>query len=420
MNLRNASTLPAAANTDGPGPSDNPLLQVCSGSSFTFSYEDERKRIVKRTVNMLHVLFRSDGIIGRGRGTIVVRVKCACVHCSGQCDWAGRNLILKISFLQENRASEKTFMDFCRDKAVGEHAWVLNHLPRIYCSFEMPFDVCTARHKLETRFQDKCEMRILRGSIQEELQPLSELRTGKEFAQVYFDVVQCHHWVYTYPKILHRDISDGNIMFREEEGKIYGVLNDWDLALLDPETEKSPTSKFRTGTKPFLAHEQHDFNWTGPHRYRHDMESMFYVILFQSCLYSGPRATLSTEPIWDNHHIEEWHQEDDFELWNKKQGLINNAKWKPPVQDFFEPFSFWLSSIQRHLYLGFMTRTIRLFQQNALATSGHSSSQTSPAYDDVTLDNNFSYDEVVIIMHRYDEEPLEIRGNEWQQRLVRE
>ena len=74
-----------------------------------------------------------------------------------------------------------------------------------------------------------------------------------------------HHWVYTYPKILHRDISDGNIMFREEEGKIYGVLNDWDLALLDPETEKSPTSQFRTGTKPFLAHEQHDFDWTGPH-----------------------------------------------------------------------------------------------------------------------------------------------------------
>ncbi|KAJ3820990.1 hypothetical protein F5880DRAFT_1447076, partial [Lentinula raphanica] len=124
----------------------------------------------------------------------------------------GLKLILKISFPPEHHAAEHTFLVRRREKAVGEHAWVLNHLPKIYCSFEMPFRLDAPQHNLKKGFQDECEMRTLRGSIQEELQPLSELKTEKEFAQVYFDVVQCHHWVYTYPKILHRDISDGNIM----------------------------------------------------------------------------------------------------------------------------------------------------------------------------------------------------------------
>ncbi|KAJ3719432.1 hypothetical protein C8R42DRAFT_120336 [Lentinula raphanica] len=211
ISLSTVSTLSAAANTDGPVSSDNFLLQVCSGSSFTFSYEDERKRIVKRTVKLLQVLFRSDGIIGRGRGTIVIRVECTCSHCGGQCNWAGLKLVLKISFPLEDRVAEHTFLDRCRDKAVGEHAWVLNHLPKIYCSFEMPFRLDAPQHNLKKGFQDECEMRTLRGSIQEELQPLSELKTEKEFAQVYFDVVQCHHWVYTYPKILHRQRREHHV-----------------------------------------------------------------------------------------------------------------------------------------------------------------------------------------------------------------
>ncbi|KAJ3816173.1 hypothetical protein F5880DRAFT_1644613, partial [Lentinula raphanica] len=223
QSLKAASTLPTVAQTHRPASSD--IFPLGKGTTFTFPYKDEQKHTAYRTVKLLSVLFRAHTIIGRG--TIVIKVECACDFCGGQCDWAGKKLILKISFPPEDRVAEHTFLDRCREKAVGEHAWVLQHLPKIYHSFEMPFGIDTPQHNLKKRFQGDYEMRILRGSIQEELQPLSELRTAQEFAQVYFDVVQCHHWVYTYPKILHRDISDGNIMFREEEGKIYGVLNDW-------------------------------------------------------------------------------------------------------------------------------------------------------------------------------------------------
>ncbi|KAJ3775683.1 hypothetical protein FB446DRAFT_379366 [Lentinula raphanica] len=220
----------------------------------------------------------------------------------------------------------------------------------------MPFRLDAPQHNLKKGFQDECEMRNLRGSIQEELQPLSELKTEKEFAQVYFDVVQCHHWVYTYPKILHRDISDGNIMFREEEGKIYGVLNNWDLALLDPETESFPTSKFRTGTKPFLAHEQHSSIWIGPHRYRHDLELMFYVILLQTCLHTAPTTQASLDPIPGNHQYGRWHSEDDEYLGQNKHSLIHRDPWVPPVEGFFSSFSIWLMFMKRSLADGLEAR----------------------------------------------------------------
>ncbi|KAJ4481249.1 hypothetical protein J3R30DRAFT_3403471 [Lentinula aciculospora] len=83
---------------------------------------------------------------------------------------------------------------------------------------------------LEKKLEGDYEMCIMRGSIQEELYPILTLKTAKGCAQVFYDVVQCHHWAWKYPRILHCNISHGNIMVREKDGRKYGVLNDWDLA----------------------------------------------------------------------------------------------------------------------------------------------------------------------------------------------
>ena len=53
------------------------------------------------------------------------------------------------------------------------------------------------------------------------------------------------------PKILHRDISLNNLMFRKEDGNVYAVLNNLDLAI-DVDVQ-SLSSKHHTGTKPFMA-----------------------------------------------------------------------------------------------------------------------------------------------------------------------
>jgi len=64
-------------------------------------------------------------------------------------------------------------------------------------------------------------------------------------------------------------------MLRKEGGKVYSVLNNMDLVVSVDVT--NPSLKQRTGIKPFMAI---DLLRPDPpaHMYRHDLESMFYVL----------------------------------------------------------------------------------------------------------------------------------------------
>ncbi|KAJ4500872.1 kinase-like domain-containing protein [Lentinula lateritia] len=388
------------------GPPSNAIFEIKEieeGSKFTFPYKDGT-----RTVQLQRILFRSHGIIGRG--TIVVRVVCACTHCvPNQCDWSGKKLVLKLSFPSVSRVPEQAFMDRCKEKAKGEHAWVLNHLPDIYCSFDIPCGERSPQANFKKKFEDKYEMRFLRGSIQDELQPLSTLETALECAQVFYDIVQCHHWVHTYPRILHRDISDGNIMVRVKDGKKYGVLNDWDLAMWLDEREGISTSQFRTGTRPYMAHEQHSPDWEGPHRYRHDMESLFYVILLLATLFSNP-CEKDHEHSKKRQPYTKWFTQGDEFLYDKKALIIFDFLWQPIPNQFFSAFHQWLKSLQRCLYVGFTA--YKYFVELQSDTPNQVLS-----FNDDTLDDHFSYDKFVLIMHRFSEEDLATHGSEWQGKL---
>ncbi|KAJ3793941.1 hypothetical protein GGU11DRAFT_690785 [Lentinula aff. detonsa] len=397
--------LPQYAAADGP-PS-NEIFENPQGSLFTFPYKDG----TTRTVFLKRVIFRSHGIIGRG--TIVIRVKCACVHCGGHCDWDGKKLVLKLSFPSKTRVSEQSFMDRCKDMAQSEHAWVLNHLPDIYWSFDIPFREGTPQRNFKEKYQDEYELRVMRGSIQEELKPLTSLTTARECAQVFYDIVQCHHWVWKYPRILHRDISPGNIMVRDKNGEKFGVLNDWDLAVWVNDLRDGPTSKFRTGTTPYMAHEQHSMEWKGPHRYRHDMESVFYVILLLTCLCTSPSEKLATPPKTD-YSYPTWHKEDDDSLQGRKDSVIHRGAWRPSTTTFFDGFSSWLTHLRYHLRRGF----IALNDQQEAAQPPPYQPQRDPepdarTFDEDTLGGEFSYEKIVLVMHEFHNEDLKTRSREW-------
>ncbi|KAJ3811507.1 hypothetical protein F5876DRAFT_39503 [Lentinula aff. lateritia] len=401
--LKYGQTLPEFEKAEGP-PSNEifQIKEIKEGCKFTFPY----KNGTTRTVQLKRVLFRSRGIIGRG--TIVVQVVCACTHCvPNQCDWSGKKLVLKLSFPSMTRVPEQAFMDRCKEKARGEHAWILNHLPHIYWTFDLPFDQRSPQANFKEKFRDKYEMRLLRGSIQEELQPLSSLETALECAQVFYDIVQCHHWVYTYPQILHRDISDGNIMVRVKDGKKYGVLNDWDLAIWLDNRDGISTSQFRTGTRPYMAHEQHSSRWTGPHRYRHDLESLFYVILLLATLFSSPSGPSH------NYRYETWFTQGDDFLRDKKISIIFVAAWEPTPTQFFRDFFHWLMELQRSLNDGFIALDAHIVRQR-------DTSRQIPHFDDDTLNSHFSYDHLVSIMHQFSATKLETHGREWQTKLQKD
>lgn len=84
-------------------------------------------------------------------------------------------------------------------------------------------------------------------------------------------------------EIMHRDISLGNLMYREVmvsgEVQRYGVINDWDLAFctaLD-DGNTGPSSKHRSGTIPYCAITRLKPN--SPHTLGQDMEAFFWSLL---------------------------------------------------------------------------------------------------------------------------------------------
>ncbi|KAJ3719640.1 hypothetical protein DFJ43DRAFT_1096599 [Lentinula guzmanii] len=404
--IRNSASLPEAQKlselTAAKGSPSKGIFRFCEGSFFTFHYKDEQTR----TVCLKRVIFRSNSIFGRG--TTVVQVECACRHClPNQCNWQGKKLW--------------AFVDRCKELAQGEHAWVLNHLPNIYCSFDIPFRDGLPQDNFKKEFEDGDEMRVVRGSIQEELKPLSSLKTAKEYSQVFCDIIQCQHWVWKCAQIFHRDVSKGNFMVREKDGKKYGVLNDWDLAIWLNNERDEPTSFIRTGTRPYMAHEQQSVHWKGPHRYRHDLESIFYVMLLFVCLYSDPNEKVPHLEIKESRY-EEWHWRDDEFLHDKKISVIYAAPFRPPVTPFFIGFRLWLTELQNRLRRGFSflgdSRVEAAMQEASQSnTDGDSQSDNLPPFDMETLGGHFSYERVGMIMHKFNKEQLITHGLEWQEIL---
>ena len=67
-------------------------------------------------------------------------------------------------------------------------------------------------------------------------------------------------------------------MYRIINGAVYGVLNDFDLASFRDRLT-GPSSNQRTGTPPFMAIDILKDEGGTQHMYRHDLESIFYVMV---------------------------------------------------------------------------------------------------------------------------------------------
>ena len=94
-------------------------------------------------------------------------------------------------------------------------------------------------------------------------------------------------------------------MLSKEDDKVYGVLNDLDLAV-DADV-KSASSKQRTGTKPFMAI---DLLRPDPpvHMYCYHLKSMFYIVVW---------ITLQGDEILDPP-LQEWADNSGLALLEKK------------------------------------------------------------------------------------------------------
>ncbi|PBK78759.1 hypothetical protein ARMSODRAFT_1078248 [Armillaria solidipes] len=213
--------------------------------------------------------------------------------------WKEKELVVKISWPASTHISEVEFVTKARKMAREmpqslidecQSDWALDHLPDIVHSQDFGYDADSPQATLRELFlmakwaNDQTflhEDRVCRVIVQERLHRLEELKTPREYAQVLVDIAQIHKWVYDHPRILHRDISMGNIMWRRNRlGIICGVLNDFDLSSY--RDDLGATSRHRTGTPPYMSFEllKNDKEGRPPqHLYRHDLESILCVVV---------------------------------------------------------------------------------------------------------------------------------------------
>ncbi|OSC98907.1 hypothetical protein PYCCODRAFT_1417048 [Trametes coccinea BRFM310] len=127
--------------------------------------------------------------------------------------------------------------------------------------------------------------------------PFTAIRSSKQLVRSLFHCITTHSVAYTKLRLLHRDISAGNVIIRpalssnmDENGKRTvtwtGILTDWELAKIVPQPDASgkrkeiPRQPERTGTWQFMCAAyimKHPYQ---PVSVADELESFFHVLLF--------------------------------------------------------------------------------------------------------------------------------------------
>ncbi|KAF5365033.1 hypothetical protein D9757_013086 [Collybiopsis confluens] len=248
-------------------------------------------------------------------------------------------------------------------------------------------------------------MRSLRVVGMEKLEPLFSLRSAREFAQVFYDILQsllsipsfCDPFLTIFLQfiagftnirrfcIVTSLLSMANIMFRREGDKVYGVLNDFVLSSFRSRMDKDLTSKHQTGTKPFMACDLLNLEWDKGHLYQHNLESLFYIILILSCQYTEPTTRASSPPFAD------WFDGVDQFIASLKLDFLQSLSPDLPIQTYYNGFHKWLLHTC-HMDQGYKSRPGAFFRSDKDRTK-------AVLYDWETLNGNVTYLEMMEVMH---------------------
>ncbi|KAK0451397.1 uncharacterized protein EV420DRAFT_1766426 [Desarmillaria tabescens] len=367
------------------------------------------------------VIHYQRGLVGRN----------TCVVTAEGPEWPGKQLVVKISWPSIYRDSEKKFIDAAKAKAremtsKGKEHWVLDHLPEIFHSEEFQFDdEDSPQGRLRKLLIDAAyvdgntfiyDERFPRITVSERLCSLDTLNDVKEIGQVFLDILQCHRWLFDHPKILHRDISMTNVMYRRRHGQVCGVLNDFDLSSFLPLRDAS--SLHRTGTAPYMACDllrATDIS----HLYRHDIEALFYVLMMLCCHYEIVRSDkgstmkeLKTEKGKKPPFSDWFDRMMTWEALSRQKRCFLAEDTPIPTSTSFSAFLPWLQDIRVAFGDGFHARTKSKIQPNPKRkipanfippserdlTNRPSSIQVPVPFDDETLGGYVVYSDFLATM----------------------
>ena len=185
------------------------------------------------------------------------------------------------------------------------------------------------------------------------------------------------------------------------EEKLYGVLTDFDLASWTKTLNEdyTKTSQQRTGTPPFMAHGLLD--GSDPlHLYRHDLESLFYIMLILATHYKiqapqdGEEGGIRTR---NKHPYGKWFNRQSYQdLASFKQTFF----WKFDNLDIspdFKDFRAWLSALRLVLGRGIRSKWAHNDELEALGQGQDSGSEDElvPEFDNETLGGHVNYSALI-------------------------
>jgi hypothetical protein len=148
--------------------------------------------------------------------------------------------------------------------------------------------------------------------------------------------------------VLHRDLSINNLMCDKKPTGYIGILSDWDLAsLIDDENAViASNAKHRTGTVPFMS--IHLLKASPPHKYCHDLESFFYILIWAAVHFNLQKKQCSS-PMPE---FKKWNDSNLLEAADAKMNyLLNPSRLTPFVSDDFKPLVVtWIKALRELFY----------------------------------------------------------------------
>ncbi|KAF6743443.1 hypothetical protein DFP72DRAFT_827813 [Ephemerocybe angulata] len=207
---------------------------------------------------------------------------------------------LKLSWPPESRTSEIEVLKALKKKLPKRlHA----HLPNVefattFTAEQLSLPWLRLGLELGTENHEARVLRVLASSYYDKLWEAGSIEA---FKQAWLDCVECHHEAWKRGGVLHRDLSESNIMIsRRGGGDPKGLLNDWDMAsFVEALKDQTSSAHNRTGTLPFMALDIiYPTTLTvhpREHWYRHDLESFFWILVWAAIHYNLKEKTRDKE-----------------------------------------------------------------------------------------------------------------------------
>lgn len=182
-----------------------------------------------------------------------------------------------------------------------------------------------------TEGEEPFENRVLRClAIYPAGRAIHEFDSPKELLLALRDAIRAHRSLYTKGKILHRDISENNIIITNPKiaDGYSGMLIDLDLA---KELGSGGTgARHQTGTMEFMAIE---VLRNIDHTYRHDLESFFYVLIWQCARNSWKRSNFRKDKP-EHSLLKEWYTGSFEKIANAKVGRMGAKGFEYLLSEF--------------------------------------------------------------------------------------